>query len=166
MRVWIIKSWCDINLLLRWVFKLILSLWLADNRQKAIWLAERAFQSASIWNPFWVTRPSSFRNIEKRFGKLIKKYQRTKIIALVGLMQDARISKTMLMSYSNLEELEMKRKNSIVSTKQGEFLSRKIKSKESFQSYYDILWAISYGHYHMALCVFVSNIAGLWNIDI
>ena len=89
-----------------------------------------------------MTRPSSFRNIEKRFGKLIKKYQRTKIIALVGLMQDARISKTMLMSYSNLEELEMKRKNSIVSTKQGEFLSRKIKSKESFELNIIIKWAI------------------------
>ena len=79
-----------------------------------------------------MTKPNSFRNIEKRFGKLIKKYQRTKIIALVGLMQDARISKTMLMSYSNLEELENQRRNSIVSTKQGEFLSRKIKSKASF----------------------------------
>ena len=60
-------------------------------------------------------------------------------------MQDARISKTMLMSYSNLEELEMKRKNSIVSTKQGEFLSRKIKSKESFELNIVIIWPISYG---------------------
>ena len=83
-----------------------------------------------------VTKPSSFRNIEKRFGKLIKKHQRTKIIALVGLMQDARISKTMLMSYSNLEELEMQRRNSIVSTKQGEFLSRKMKSKDWFQIHF------------------------------
>ena len=84
-----------------------------------------------------VTKPNSFRNIEKRFGKLIKKYQRTKIIALIGLMQDARISKTMLMSYSNLEELENQRRNSIVSTKQGEFLSRKIKSKAPFR-YLDV----------------------------
>ena len=53
-------------------------------------------------------------------------------------MQDARISKTMLMSYSNLEELESQRRNSIVSTKQGEFLSRKIKSKARFLTFYAI----------------------------